>query len=520
MNDTEALHALLLEREQELEVAAKVGQLLLQRNELLESDLTAALDLKETLESTAAQLKHEVSKKENLLSMYIHDLVDEMPPEQLLEGEFLPEWIQMLREESRSLRSDNTELRTETEYLRSQAETLERKERDLVQQCMKQLAEANSHLKRLQSDSGSLSTENKDLLTKLSDFSCRIEDLQQTQTQLFAENEVLKEKLSDAHVSHAQLTAEVTELSEKHEECSMLWKEAQEEIQTLKAQQPFSSSFVDTDSNSSIAEATTGESLVCEIEDAIRRELVSSEKPTANGYVNQHAKVVMETVKSTIQTQQKREKLIKEIEDLLECSATADSKGVPMESAGVSTHSTPVSQLGEPRTSSPAPSDTFSVSSMGEELRKYRGPYIAPEKLKIVKPLEGSLTLLKWKLLATPHLGGATSFFSPASRPGIHVKGTGEMDTSQSSNNSARKDGFPSSLNSSRNLSEADPRESTPIQSPNSVLSTSSMSQGLAGLLATEERRGTIVHSPSVKRASPRVNTGSGLASLLDDYVD
>ena len=119
-------------------------------------------------------------------------------------------------------------------------------------------AEANSHLKRLQSDSGSLSTENKDLLTKLSDFSCRIEDLQQTQTQLFAENEVLKEKLSDAHVSHAQLTAEVTELSEKHEECSMLWKEAQEEIQTLKAQQPFSSSFVDTDSNSSIAEATTG----------------------------------------------------------------------------------------------------------------------------------------------------------------------------------------------------------------------------------------------------------------------
>ena len=33
------------------------------------------------------------------------------------------------------------------------------------------------------------------------------------------------------------------------------------------------------------------------------------------------------------------------------------------------------------------------------------------------------MTLLKWKLLASPQLGGATSFFSDASRPGVHVKG-------------------------------------------------------------------------------------------------
>ena len=101
------------QREQELEVAAKVGQLLLQRNELLESDLAAALDLKETLESTAAQLKHEVSKKENLLQMYIHELTETLPNDQVSEGEFLPEWIQMLRDESRSLRTDNSHLKTE-----------------------------------------------------------------------------------------------------------------------------------------------------------------------------------------------------------------------------------------------------------------------------------------------------------------------------------------------------------------------------------------------------------------------
>ena len=34
----------------------------------------------------------------------------------------------------------------------------------------------------------------------------------------------------------------------------------------------------------------------------------------------------------------------------------------------------------------------------------------------------GSVTLLKWKLLATPQLGGASSYFSNISHPGVHVK--------------------------------------------------------------------------------------------------
>ena len=32
------------------------------------------------------------------------------------------------------------------------------------------------------------------------------------------------------------------------------------------------------------------------------------------------------------------------------------------------------------------------------------------------------MTLLKWKLLATPQLGGASSYFSNIARPGVHVK--------------------------------------------------------------------------------------------------
>ncbi len=36
--------------------------------------------------------------------------------------------------------------------------------------------------------------------------------------------------------------------------------------------------------------------------------------------------------------------------------------------------------------------------------------------------MEGSATLLQWKILATPKLGGTPSFFSKSDRPGIKLK--------------------------------------------------------------------------------------------------
>ena len=45
--------------------------------------------------------------------------------------------------------------------------------------------------------------------------------------QLEGENESLREQLTEAHESAAQLTSHVTELQDKYEECSVLLKEAQ-----------------------------------------------------------------------------------------------------------------------------------------------------------------------------------------------------------------------------------------------------------------------------------------------------
>lgn len=148
----------------------------------------------------------------------------------------------------------------------------------------------------------------------------------------------------------------------------------------------------------------------------MKREVLAAstlhERPASPlSYAQNQAKVVMETVKSTMQSQQKREKLIQEIEELLETSTRSEVGAGPVNtssrsgsvgvstsvgSVGLSTSVSPIQGASTveprlPRTSSPVPSETgsCSVSSVGEELRRHRGAYVPPEKLQIVKPLEG-----------------------------------------------------------------------------------------------------------------------------------
>ena len=68
-------------------------------------------------------------------------------------------------------------------------------------------------------------------------------------------------------------------------------------------------------------------------------------------------------------------------------------------------------------------SDAGSTASLPDDFMRHRNQkFFSPQKLQIVKPMEGSVTLLKWKLLASPQLGGATSYFSDVSTPGVHMK--------------------------------------------------------------------------------------------------
>lgn len=131
-----------------------------------------------------------------------------------------------------------------------------------------------------------------------------------------------------------------------------------------------------------------------------------------NHYARQRTMVVMETVRAaTLASSQRKERITAQLANPLAASSPNQRKN---------------KNLGEdaPSIDIHLPSPIMpGDSGLPDEVVRYRNQsYVAPEKLQIVKPLEGSVTLLKWKLLASPQLGGATSFFSDSTRPGVHMK--------------------------------------------------------------------------------------------------
>lgn len=93
--------------------------------------------------------------------------------------------------------------------------------------------------------------------------------------------------------------------------------------------------------------------------------------------------------------------------------------------AGITDPASPSREASSSSALSDVPSLSL-VNGTGGDIGHTKHPsYVSPQKLQIVKPMEGSVTLLRWKLLATPQLGGATSFFSDAELPGVLRKDSG-----------------------------------------------------------------------------------------------
>lgn len=121
------------------------------------------------------------------------------------------------------------------------------------------------------------------------------------------------------------------------------------------------------------------------------------------------------------------------------------------------------------------------------------------------------MTLLKWKLLATPQLGGASSYFSNIAHPGVHVKswrGSPKNEKVVTHDNSS----ITNSNNSSRTIGEEELGTSvdhTPSLSSSSMTAGSSptvLSSGNHG----DHRKVTGIHS-RVKTTA--VNTTSAVNS-------
>ncbi|XP_024921133.1 trafficking kinesin-binding protein 1 isoform X2 [Cynoglossus semilaevis] len=479
-SDIDAVTRLLEEKERDLELAARIGQSLLKKNQTLtEQNDYLELQVGQITEEVA-QLHHELNLKDELLQFYTNAAEESeefgsSPRHKhsvdAASGSFISETVQR---KLKDLEEENLTLRSEAHHLKSETELYEEKEQQLVNDCVKELRLSSLQISTIAEELARKTEDASRQQEEITHLLSQIVDLQKKAKSYAVENEELSQHLLAAKDAQRQLTAELQELEEKYSECIEMLHEAQEELKNLRNKN-FNAG---TPRRYHPLGLYPMDSLAAEIEGTMRKEM-SLEDPDCEEH-KLHRKRVFETVKNVNQTVRQR-------------SLTPTGANIPGSNQSLSARTSPQSSgLSTPRssmyggdlgvdlgitldnrtqsilmeTSSDRDStgggqkkgtgaedlrlalrrlslrrqNNLSERRFFEEERERRrgghgggmqdvlnhegvltpsesimslgnlyvwasrGPYL-PDKLQIVKPLEGSATLHHWQQLAQPHLG-------------------------------------------------------------------------------------------------------------------
>ncbi|KAM6160560.1 trafficking kinesin-binding protein 1 isoform 4-T4 [Erethizon dorsatum] len=507
-NDIDAVTRLLEEKERDLELAARIGQSLLKKNKTLSERNELLEEQVEHIREEVSQLRHELSMKDELLQFYT-SAAEESEPESVCSTPLKRNessssvqnyfHLDSLQKKLKDLEEENVVLRSEACQLKTETITYEEKEQQLVNDCVKELRDANMQIASISEELAKKTEDAARQQEEITHLLSQIVDLQKKAKACAVENEELVQHLGAAKDAQRQLTAELRELEDKYAECMEMLHEAQEELKNLRNRTMPSTAARRYHSLGLFPM----DSLAAEIEGTMRKEL-QLEEPESPDIA--HQKRVFETVRSINQVVKQRSltpspmnipgsNQSSAVNSLLSsCVSTprssfygsdvgnivldnkANSIILDTEAAGLGpiehtkkpgTPGTPgthdletalrrlslrrenylserrffeeeqerklreLAEKGELRSGSLTP--TESILSLGthsrlSELTGFSGMSFSsrsylPEKLQIVKPLEGSATLHHWQQLAQPHLGG---ILDP--RPGVVTKGFRTLD--------------------------------------------------------------------------------------------
>ncbi|XP_074844331.1 trafficking kinesin-binding protein 1 isoform X6 [Carettochelys insculpta] len=507
-NDIDAVTRLLEEKERDLELAARIGQSLLKKNKSLTERNEFLEEQVEHIREEVSQLRHELSMKDELLQFYT-SAAEESEPESICSTPLKRNessssvqnyfHLDSLQKKLKDLEEENVVLRSEACHLKTETITYEEKEQQLVNDCVKELRDANIQIASISEELAKKTEDAARQQEEITHLLSQIVDLQKKAKSCAVENEELVQHLGAAKDAQRQLTAELRELEDKYAECMEMLHEAQEELKNLR--------------NKTMPNAVSRryhslglfpmDSLAAEIEGSMRKELQLDEPDSPDVT---HQKRVFETVRSINQVVKQRSLTPSPMNIpgsnqssamnsvMSSCTSTPRSSfyggdisnnvidnktnsilletessdfGNEDKNKKPGTPGTPgssdleialrrlslrrenylserrffeeeqerklreLAEKGELHSGSITP--TESIMSLGthsrfSEFTGYSGMSISsrsylPEKLQIVKPLEGSATLHHWQQLAQPHLGG---ILDP--RPGVVTKGFRTLD--------------------------------------------------------------------------------------------
>lgn len=356
-SDPEALTRLLEEKERDLELAAHIGQGLLaekgqlcERVEALEGDLAQAQD-------ALTQLRHQLATKAALLQAYAQDDDDccagHDGPGGHPASEEADAWC-ILNRKIHQLEQENSQLKAESQSQLSSLEAEEKKEVQLIRDCIRQLSDASRESSSLQEELSRRTEVNLRQQQEIATLSAQLAELQRYTHMLRLEAEELRGQLSLSKAVQEQLSGELHEARVRYLDL----REAFMELQAQLRQQSASS-----------GQPCAAPSLACELRDSVAG-------GDSDGYTSQEERRIA-THGTSIWSEESEES-----------DGNDDSQYSSLSSLGLSPLKRQQQRHG--LGAAPwAPGTTFRLS----------------DRLQVVKPLEGSETLQAWQRLATPGLG-------------------------------------------------------------------------------------------------------------------
>uniref|UniRef100_A0A8C2P8L9 HAP1 N-terminal domain-containing protein n=1 Tax=Capra hircus TaxID=9925 RepID=A0A8C2P8L9_CAPHI len=305
-NDIDAVTRLLEEKERDLELAARIGQSLLKKNKTLTERNELLEEQVEHIREEVSQLRHELSMKDELLQFYT-SAAEESEPESVCSTPLKRNessssvqnyfHLDSLQKKLKDLEEENVVLRSEACQLKTETITYEEKEQQLVNDCVKELRDANVQIASISEELAKKTEDAARQQEEITHLLSQIVDLQKKAKACAVENEELVQHLGAAKDAQRQLTAELRELEDKYAECMEMLHEAQEELKNLR--------------NKTMPNTTSRryhslglfpmDSLAAEIEGTMRKELQLEESESPD---IAHQKRVFETVRNINQLRQ------------------------------------------------------------------------------------------------------------------------------------------------------------------------------------------------------------------------